>query len=145
MIGGKHFELYAQISRQSDVMAKRSTHTSPTGQRLAAKTVPWRPLCEERTVRGRARFPRLPAEFSARRCAGRQRTARGRSEDAGRRGRAKDKRWIRVGNGLGLVDGGVRCDVLTPSLLFSGELSKASSKRYFLKKRRSDDDRCIRR
>jgi hypothetical protein len=43
------------------------------------------------------------------------------------------------------VAGLVGCDVLTPSLLFSGDLSKASSKRYFLKKRRSDDDRSARR
>src|SRR6266851_3189768 len=79
-------------------MAKRSAHTSPKGQRVGAKIVLWRLFWKERTARGRWPFFLSPAEFSVARRAGRQRTARGRPEDAGRRGRALDKRWFRVGN-----------------------------------------------
>src|SRR6266851_6783532 len=113
-------------------MAKRSAHTSPKGQRVGAKIVLWRPIWKERTARGLRPLFLSAAEFSVARRAGRQRTARGRAEDAGRQGRAPDKRWFHVGNWSGRVAAGVRFDVLTPSLLFSGEPSKASSRRYFL-------------
>jgi hypothetical protein len=126
-------------------VAKRSAHSSPKGQRLDAKDVLWRPFCKEGTSGGRWPLIRAGAEFSGAFVAGCERTAGGRSEDATPGARVPDKGWFRVGGWLTRVAGLVGCDVLTPSLLFSGDLSKASSKRYFLKKRRSDDDRSARR
>src|SRR5258708_7471778 len=69
-------------------MAKRSAHTSPKGQRLGARIVLGRPFWRERTDGGRWPLLGVVVQFSAPRRAGRQGTARGRSEDAGRRGRA---------------------------------------------------------